>query len=252
MGRRSDNPLTILIMGIILLAGFGVSLVLLTNKTPVLRLKPLLEKEFGVPVRTRFRAGSPTQQAAIELNLTDDQALPSARDEELAEWSFARYFELVKETEVGQTSIRRIEVLIVGGSEPRFVLTREQYENKIEAKKNVAGLPPFVEKLGFKDVEIKVLGYSKTGARLGVTCASNDRGRRRQTAAHRAVRMLHGLRYVGSIEFEVTGPEPLKVVGGRDTPLRSPINPNGRRPRRRGRRASQKPATPAPVHSEGR
>ncbi|MBL4848219.1 MAG: hypothetical protein JKY65_22100 [Planctomycetes bacterium] len=254
MGRRSDNPVTILIMGIILLAGFGVSLVLLTNDTPILKLKPLIGAEFGVDLRTRFRAASATRPAAVELILSSAEAspAPASQDEKLAVWALSRYLELVKETETGTTTVRQVEIHVEGQPAPRFVLTRLQFDRKNRAEEALSTLGPIVAAEGFRDVEVKVVGYSKTGAKISVTCRAGRKARQRR-AAHKAIRKLNRLEFVGSIEFEVSGPKPFKLVGGRDTPLRPLLNPKkGRRPRRRGNRARVTSSVPAPVHSEGR
>jgi hypothetical protein len=246
MSRRSDNPMTILIMGIVILCGFGVSLVLLTDKTPVLSLKPLVAKEFGAELRTRFRGAKGATPAAVELILKRAEESPPERDEAMAEWSLGKYMELVAETESGKTSIRQIEIRVEDEAASRYVLTLAQFEGKQRAQdpKEQAQLAALVEGSGLREVEFEVLGYSRSGAKLAVRCVAPEGARRVPVLARRALLKLQASDFLGSIQFEVRGgPEPVVLVGGRDTPLRR-SRPPRRRPRKR-------PKGTAPVTSRG-
>lgn len=247
MSRRSDNPLTILVIGIVILCGFGVSLVLLTDKTPVLQLKPLIEKEFKVELRARFRPPGGTTPPAIELILEKQEDSPPKSDAALATWALGKYLELVKETDVGTTTIQQLEIRVEGALTSRYVLTLRQFHGKARAEASIKELTEIAERAGFREVKVEVLGYARTGARLSVSSVFPGQKRRTRTMVRRAVLKFQGLEYVGSVEFEVRGPEPLKLVGGRDTPMRR-SNPPGKRPRRRPGSS----ATPAPVDSQGR
>lgn len=241
MSRRSDNPMTIMIMGIVILCGFGVSLVLLTDKTPVLSLKPLVAKEFDLDLRTRFRRGSASTPAAVEVILERGEDSPPERDEALASWSLERYMELVRDTELGKTTIQQLEIRVEDQAEARFVLTLAQFRGKQRAEAELGQMVALVEGAGLDDVKVEVLGYSRTGAKVAVRCQAPAGGRRVSTLAKRALRQLQTLDYLGSIELSVRGPEPVELTGGRDTPLR-------RQPRRRPRK---RPSGTAPVHSRG-
>lgn len=246
MSRRSDNPMTILIMGIVILCGFGVSLVLLTDKTPVLSLKPLVAKQFGVDLRTRFRRAQGATPAAVELILKQAEDSPPERDEALAAWSLGKYLELVRETESGKTSIRQLEVRVEGETASRYVLTISQHQGKVRASdpKEQAQLAALVEGAGLREVEIEVLGYSRSGAKVVVRCVAPEGARRVPTLARRALLKLQASEFLGSIQLEVQGgAEPLVLTGGRDTPLRRRHSPR-RRPKKR-------PKGTAPVTSRG-
>lgn len=243
MSRRSDNPMTILALGILLMAAFGVALVLLTDKTPVLRLRPELEEKFKAELRTRFRTGAPGRPAALEVILKEAESYPAAEDLALAEFSLSRYIALATETEVGTTSVEQVEVRVEGQPGARFVLTRLQLQSKEEALRQVPGLAPMVERYGFKDVVARFDGYSRTGARILIECAPVKQDAGLESAARRVIGTLQSRLFVGSLELRVAGSPPLVLLGGRDTPLRSP--PGQARRRRRPR----PPASPAPVAS---
>ncbi len=246
MSRRTDNPMTILIMGIVILCGFGVSLVLLTDKTPVLSLKPLVTKQFNVPVRARFRRPAGTIPPAVEVILEKTEDYPADQDEVLAAWSLGKYLELVKETEVGTTTIRQLEIRVEGEPAARFVLTRAQFEGKLRAEAEIGALSALVQGAGLSEVQVEVLGYSRNGARIAVRCAAPPNARRVSGLARRALLKLQALDYLGSIELEVkAGGETLELRGGRDTPLRRHQPPKRRRNRPAGT------ASPAPVNSRG-
>lgn len=243
MSRRSDNPMTILAMGILLLASFGIALVLLTDKTPVLRLRPELEEKFQTELRTRFRTGAPGRPAALELILEEPGSYPADEDLALAEFSLSRYIALATETEVGTTSVEQAEVRVEGQPAARFVLTRLQLQAKEEALRQVPSLAPAIARFGFKDVVVRFDGYSKTGARILVECAPAQKDSAVESAARRVIGTLQSRLFIGSLELRVGGAKPLVLLGGRDTPLRVPP----RRGTRRGR--SRPPASPAPVAS---
>lgn len=241
MRRRSDNPMMILALGILLMASFGVALVLLTDKTPVLRLRPELEEQFKIELRTRFRSGGLASPAALELILSRPEAAPQEQDTALAEFALARYIALAGETEVGTTSVSQVEIRVEDSAAPRFVLTRLQLQYKQEALAQLESLVPTVTRLGFKEVQARVGGYSKSGARILIECLPESEGpaSRVEAAARRAVGSLQSRLFIGSIELRVGGPHPLVLTGGRDTPLHQP-----RPPRRR--------PSPAPVNSATR
>jgi len=171
---------------------------------------------------------------------------PAAQDEALAAWSLGKYLELVKETEVGTTTIRQLEIRVEGEPAARFVLTRAQFEGKQRAETEIQTLANLVQSAGLIEVQVRVLGYSRNGARIAVRCTAPESGRRASAMARRALLKLQATEYLGSIEFKVqAGGETLELQGGRDTPLRRNQPPQRRRNRPSGT------ASPAPVNSRG-
>lgn len=257
MARRSDNPMMILAMGILLMTGFGVALVVLTEKTPVLRLRPLIEERFQLSeLRTRFRIAGGGRPAALEVVIPAEGAPPPERDVALAEFALDQYIALANQTEVGRTSVEQVELLIGEQAVPRYVLSRVQLEARQEAERQLQGLPLFVERNGFRSAQVSVAGYSRSGAKLRIQALPGPGLRDAKEvdeAARRVIAVFQSRVYVGSIVLEIGGPTPLTLTGGRDTPLKPPPGARRRRPRRRGETAPVVSAQVAPVESrEGR
>lgn len=213
--RRSDNPMTILVIGIFMIVGFGGCLVYMTDKTPILRLRPLVLKEFQLDsIRTRFRGGRPGSPAAIVLELPEDSTFPPERDVELADWALRHYIKLALESKAGRTSVAQAEVRVAGAEEPRFVLRRVQLGYLDDAQKMQDGLVRSLKRFGLTQVELTVVGYTATGVELRAEASA--RARIRERAGRRALALLVSKRYTGRATVVLRGEPPLSLTGGRD------------------------------------
>lgn len=215
--RRSDNPMTILVIGIMMIVGFGGCLVYMTDKTPILRLRPLVAKEFDLDtLRARFRAGRPGSPAAVVLELPEDSAFPAERDVELADYALRKYIELALESKVGRTSVAQVEVRVDGSEQPRFVLRRLHLGYLDDANKQRDSLVAGLKRYGLTQVELEIVGYTPTGVELRARATA--RARIRHRAGRRALALLVSKPYTGRATIELSGDPPLRLTGGRDVP----------------------------------
>ncbi|MGE0713464.1 MAG: hypothetical protein AB7N76_36305 [Planctomycetota bacterium] len=231
--RRSDNPATILVLGMFIIAGFGACLVFLNEKTPVLQLRPEVAKQFQVDeLKARFRVASPGSPAAIVLELPEDPG--PQRCEEIADWSLRRYVELAKSSRAGRTTVAQCEIEIRGDARPRFVLRRAQLEARDAALAALDGLRLQLEQLGLQSPRVELGAYTLTGVTLRVEAEATGK-ERRPRLAQRALQLLERQVYAGEVRIELAGDPPLVLEGGREhrlpLPKRAPRRPTpGRRP----------------------
>lgn len=210
--RKSDNPLSILIVGMLLIGGFGTCVVFLNDKTPILKLRPLLVEEFKTPgLVARFRAARPGTQAAIVIELKEDD-FSAERYAELADWALRRYVELVMNSKTKRTSVVQCEVQVKGDAQPRYVLRRSLLKLRDAAEADVAGLTKRLEASGLRDVKIEVGTYTETGVVVEVRGTATKR--RTASLARQVLRALSSRHYTGWSRVVINGKHTL--TGGRD------------------------------------
>ena len=218
--RRSDNPMTILVIGIMMIVGFGGCLVYMTDKTPILRLRPLVQQKFDLDsLGARFRAGRPGSPAAVVLEFDSGEDFPAERDVELADWALRKYIDLALESKVGRTSVAQVEIRVEGAEQPRFVLRRLHLGFLDDATKQKESLVRGLQRYGLTQVELEVAGYTPTGVELKAKATA--RARIRTRAGRRALALLVSKPYTGRASIELSGEPPLVLRGGRDLPAQT-------------------------------
>jgi hypothetical protein len=212
--RRTDTPLTILVMGIFTVVMFGGGVVYFSSKTPILQLVPALEEQYAVEgFVTRFHAGGAPyiEVQAPPALVPDDAALL-----ELARFSLERYRELAGSTTRVQACVAKVK------GEPQrgqVRVTLELVERLLRARGATREIELTVRRAGLTSPGVEVTGLSRTGAAVRVTA----RTQRQDAAAlvDRAVAAVGSLVYVGRVDAAVQGPTgPITRAGGRDAGAR--------------------------------
>jgi hypothetical protein len=218
-GRRTDNPFTILILGMFMIAGFGACLVFLNKKSPILQLRPLLKKNFRFDkTSARFRAGRPGSPAAVVIAVHPEEDLGTARDHELAEWALRNYLDLAMKSEAGTTTVTQVEIHVEGTKEPRFVLHLALVQSFDTATNDLPALTARLKGMGLRSVHLEVSGYSTTGVKLSGQVSGGRSRATRLRVGREAMALLSSLRYAGEVQLDLLGSPPLRIRGGRDVP----------------------------------
>lgn len=224
--RRSDNPLQILILGVFTIGGFAALLVWLTGQTPVLRLRPVLERELGLEeVETRFVPDPDGVGASLAVILPADYPLEVEPARQIAATALQRYLDLAERTRVLRCWVASAKA----PDEPVVTVTRQALSNLRWAQQEARRLPRQLASVGIRNAEVQAVGASATGAVLELSgqAASGDAGRQ---AVERAMERLTRLPYAGTIRAMIHTPSGIiRRTAGRDVPA-----------------APEKPAPPAP------
>ena len=100
MPRRPNTnvPMTVLAVGFMVICMFGVGVVHFSANTPILQLRPLLEREYGTKgFETRFRPGQrPTVEIHVPAEALDDETTLDT----VALFALQTYRDLAKRTRV--------------------------------------------------------------------------------------------------------------------------------------------------------
>lgn len=207
MKRRSDAPLTILIIGISAVVMLGVGVIRYTGQTPVLQLPPAIKQRWGYEdVVARFKRGSPPW---VEVEIPQVDRLRMA---EVGAFALDKYRALAQGTQV-----EAVVVQIKGHPEVppvtvNLTLAAHLASAQVEAPKVVAA----AEHADLHEVDVQILGLSTSGVDLRVTGKS-----RAKDAADRTILGLNALGWIGRVEVEVEGARGSTTsVGGRDVPRR--------------------------------
>lgn len=238
--RRSDNPMTIMVLGIMAVAFFGVIIVYFNQKTPILQLRPLVEKEFQLEgVVSRFHRGKGLDPPYIRLELPSDAELSTERLQELAAFALRNYVILAKDTLVFTCRVR-----LSGDEQPyRVVVTRQQVEGYDLAREDLATQRQWLHTLGFETVVLRVTGMSRSGAAIQVEAKAKGTRKRLERIARKVSRRFANAGYTGLVTVSIQTPHGvIRSIAGRDAP---------KQPKRRTPKRSRQPGPTPPPEKSG-
>ena len=227
--RRSENPLTILIMGFVAMGIFGGAVVHFSRSTPVLKLRPELERELGrSPIATQFLPPRPPQTHTGTVRVVlpaRDGDTPGALLE-IAALALRRYREIAVQTIVDTC-------IVSSGPQGLEVSVNLSQAAAIEqARAALPHLARRLEGLGVHALDLQVVGVAQDRVRLALRGAVLT-ARKAEPVATDALRLLTRQPFVGEVELELTSPEgALERRAGRD--VRGALPPRRAPPRRGG------------------
>jgi hypothetical protein len=214
VARRSGNPASILVLGIMSMMAFGGILVWANKTRPILKLRPALLKKFGdTEWKTRFFPVQGFSPSFIQVPCP--RALVDREKRlEIGVFALPEYIRLAE----GQTRVQRVEVSVTGRRDlPPVSVSRKLVESVAVASRSAGTVTKALKSLGLRKVRLTVLGHSFTGAKVRVTA----RARAADDAAvlcEKTVQILSRYPFVGRCEVELHAPGKTSVfrVGGRD------------------------------------
>ncbi|RMG16912.1 MAG: hypothetical protein D6731_05085, partial [Planctomycetota bacterium] len=216
MARRSDNPLSILVMGLFTIAFFGGVVVYFNETKPILKLRPRLEQRFSSQgFRTRFVPPRGVEPSYIIVEVPPELADPLRRLE-IGAWALEDYVELAK----GQTLVQSCEVRVAGRPKDEPVRVSRAAQRMVDtARRRVDDLREAIARAGLRRVEVEVTGLSFSGVRLRARGRLRGPKAKPEVAGRKALRNVERLGFVGYVELTIrhAGNE-LVLRGGRDAP----------------------------------
>jgi hypothetical protein len=233
--RHSDATLTILLMGLGSIGLFGGVVVHYSRQTPILRLRPALEQQYGqTGFETRFIAGP-----APWIEVVPPEGLAFADEwarTDLGVWALSTYRELTEQ----QTGVTECRLLLRDGT---IVAVDTEMVSMLEAARSARDLQlELLRRAGVEQPEVVVLGVVRSGVHVSARGrgGSGAGGEELQRLARKAATALSALSYVSRARVEVLGPGEARASAeaGRDVP---------RVPLRKPPRAPGQPAPPAPI-----
>ena len=213
LARRSDNPLSILVLGVLSIGFFGGVVVYFNETRPILKLRPVLVAKFGSPAfKTRFvpRRGMTESSIAVVVpaELSDRQ-----KRLEIGLFSLPEYRRLAD----GKTRVTGCSVVAANTptEEPVFV-TWALLDSLRATEEQGKGLRAGLKRLGLRHAALSVVAYSFTGASVEVRGRVRKAGRAGPLAS-KSARYLSRVASIGRCKVTVTGPDKtVTVVKGRD------------------------------------
>jgi hypothetical protein len=219
--RRSDAPLTILVIGISAVVMLGVGVIKYTGQTPILQLPPAIKQRWGYEdVVARFKRGVPPW---VEVELPAAATTDRLRMAEVGAFALDRYRTLAPTTQVESVVVRVKDRPEIAPVTMTLMLASQlaaaQADPAARPSRVQAAIDSLDRSLGkgeVHDVEVQVLGLSTSGVDLRVTGKS-----RKAEAADQIAAAVTSISWVGRVEVEVEGAKgPTTCVGGRDVPRR--------------------------------
>jgi hypothetical protein len=217
--RRGDNPLSVLVLGILSICAFGVMFVWVNDTRPILKLRSVLLKEYGgAPWTTRFVPPSGFAPSYIQVLVPDAHADRRKRLE-IGLFALPEYISLAE----GQTRVARVEVMTSAQDVPAVVVDRGLVGAVDRARLRTGNMTQSLTALGLHQARVTVVGHSFTGVDLRVEA----RGRSSADASAlcaRAIKTLEANPLVGRCEVTIrVGKDNVATrVGGRDVPKAPP------------------------------
>jgi hypothetical protein len=207
--RRTDAPLTILVIGITAVVLLGVGVIKYTGQTPILQIPPAISERWGYhEVVARFRRSAPGGTPWVEVELPAAATTDRLRMAEVGAFTLDRYIQLAPNTQVDRVVVAIKERLDIPPVDVSVALARKL----ATAANEQARVLDAARRSEARDVEVQLLGLSASGVEVRVTGKAAS-----QSAADRTAAAVTSIQWVGRVEVELEGADgPLKSVGGRD------------------------------------
>ena len=246
--RRTDNPLSILVIGFLTMIGFGIAVVHLNRSTPILQLKPDLEQQFKQSgFATRFMKPLGDLYPHIEVLVPPELGTDERVLRDIGLFALERYGKL---TEKRGSQVQSCVVHPVDQPQPRVEVTLRQVFSVKRAEAEHDAIVQSLQGLGLRDASVTVEGTTASGARLHIKGRVPPSRTPEKLAKSLLARLTKDRSYLGTIVIMIDSEQGrLTLTGGADAP-RQPKQPRKAKPRPGPKPSGAPPASPPPASPE--